>query len=71
MNFNGNNNNDIIENINEVNKDNENNLHFYNNTPIGHNNTQNLEQKMENINSFGENNRNDNYENLDDDDEKK
>ena len=71
MNFNGNNNNDIIENINEVNKDNEDNLHFYNNTPIGHNNTQNLEQKMENINSFGENNRNDNYENLDDDEEKK
>ena len=81
MNFSGNNqennneniseNNNNFNNNNEMNKDinNNANLKFYDNTPISKNNMQNLGQNIENINSFGENDKNDNIENLDDDGE--
>ena len=63
MNYSGNN--------NEMNKDNNNNNHlnFYDNTPMSGNNFQNGEQKLDNINSNAENDKNNNVENLDDDGE--
>ena len=52
----------------DINNNNE-NLKFFDNTPLSKNNLQNQGQNMENINSIGENDKNDNVENLDDDGE--
>ena len=70
MNFSGNNSdNNCYKDQNDKNNNENEKISFFNDTPMGGNNMNNLGQKMENINFSGENNKNENVENLDDDGE--